>query len=288
MRRRPTVRLAAAAALAGAALACAGCSYGLQDLFGRADPVAARIAEGGGRSLPDLSGVAGGFRFVVSADLHFRTDRPLAPARLAAFQAVVDAESPAFAVFVGDLADAGGLNEFQAFRSWADGLAKPGGGSLPWFAALGNHDLYNGGWNGFRTLVGPSYYRLSAGAVSLYVVDSANGTLGQAQLDRLAADFAADPKPKLVFCHYPVRGNDAYVYYRLTNPRERAWLLDLFARNRVAGLFVGHYHYPFDTDCNAFRERIAGSFTDGADGKGHCWVVDVDAAGAVSASQRDL
>lgn len=272
--------------LALLALSLAAC-----DLFSRADPVAERIADSGTRALQPL-GVAGpAFRFIITSDLHFSDGRPLPGNRISNFQALVNSQNPDFAVFVGDLADEGKPNDYALFRNFTDALTKApagGGGSLPWIAAVGNHDLYNNGWRSYRTQVGPSYYRVTVGNVSIYGLDSGNGTLGQAQLNRLQSDFAGDSRPKIVLCHYPIRGNDGYVYYRLTNPRERADLLDLFARNQVKAVFVGHWHYSFDTDCNLFHERIVGSFCNGTDGQGHCWVVDVDAAGQVSATHYTL
>ena len=276
--------------LVACTLVLASCNYGLEEIFGRGDQVAGRIADGSTRPVIN-PGVSAPFRFIISSDLHFGGTIAPSPSRIAAFQTLIESSNPAFAAFCGDIADHGTAADYQGFRAFADGLVKSsaaGGGSLPWFSAIGNHDLYNSGWQFFRSQVGPSYFRIIAGSVSIYGLDSANGTLGQAQIDRLKADFSGDPRAKIILSHYPIRGNDAYIYYRLTNPRERALLLTLFARNRVKAVFVGHWHFPLVTDCYLFKEWIAGSFANGTDDKGHCWVVDVDAAGTVSATEHTL
>lgn len=266
------------------------CNFGLQEIFGRGDEVATRIADTSTLA-PIDPGITAPFRFIITSDLHFGATIAPSSGRIAAFQALIESANPAFAAFCGDLADHGIESDYNGFRSFADALVKSslaGGGKLPWISAIGNHDIYNSGWQFYRSKVGSSYFRIIAGAVSIYVLDTANGTLGQAQFNRLKADFGGDSLAKIILTHYPIRGNDAYVYYRLTNPRERAQLLTLFAHNRVKAVFVGHWHYPYVTDCNLFKERIAGSFANGTDGKGHCWVVDVDANGNINATESTL
>lgn len=268
------------------------CKFGLEESFGRGDTPGSRLYDT--PTLPLISPLGpatGSFRFIVSADLHFGSCIEARPERIASFQALIDAENPSFAAFCGDLTETGTEAEYVSFRNFTNSLTRSalsGGGSLPWVALPGNHDLYNSGWQLYRSYVGPNYFRIEVGPVSLYGLDSANGTLGQAQLNRLKADFRTDQKPKIVFTHYPVRGNDSFLYYRMTNPRERIILLDLFARNNVKAVFVGHWHYPYFVDCGPFQERISGSFADSTDDMGYCWIVDVDVNGNITAVKHSL
>lgn len=273
-----------------AGLVLSSCSYGLQDLYGRKDPVSVRVLDRNTKAVIDPA-VTAPFRFIITSDTHFGSAIAPDAARIAQLQAVIDAENPAFAVFCGDLADSGLESEAVAFHAFADSLtnAASGGSTMPWFSAIGNHDLYNDGWQYFKREVGPSYFHIHAGSVTLYVIDTANGSVGDVQLGLLKRDFAADPNPKIVFTHYPIRGNDAFLYGRLTGTRERAILMDLFGRSRVKAVFVGHIHYQYVADCKAYYERICGSFINsGIDNRGHGWIVDVDAAGNVTAREFTL
>lgn len=263
------------------------CSYGLQDWLGRKDPVSVRVVDPDVRPVNGVT-VSAPFRFLVTADTHFGHPNGPSAARMSSFQDVINRENPAFVVFCGDLVENGWEGEFSDFRRFADQLtnASAPGIPMPWFCAIGNHDIYNDGWRHYKTWIGPSYYRFSAGGVAFYFIDSANGTVGDVQLELMRRDFAADPAPKIVVTHYPVRGNDAYIYGRITNTRERAILLDLFGRSRVRALFVGHIHIQYETDCGLFAERVCGSLMDSElDNNGYGWVVDVDAAGNVAARQ---
>lgn len=273
-----------------AALFLSSCSFGLQDMFGRKDPVSVRVVDKNTKAVIDPA-VTAPFRFIITSDVHFGSERQPDAARVAALQNVIDAENPAFAVFCGDEANSGLENEAVAFHAFADSLtnAASGGSTMPWFSAVGNHDLYNDGWQYFKREIGPSYFHIHAGSVTLYVIDTANGSVGNVQLGMIKQDFAVDPNPKIVFTHYPIRGNDAFIYGRLTGTRERAILLDLFGRSKVKAVFAGHIHYQYSTDCNAYFERVAGSLINSdVDQKGHGWIVDVDAAGNVTAREFSL
>ncbi|HET7838362.1 MAG TPA: metallophosphoesterase [Rectinemataceae bacterium] len=295
----------AALGIAALALVLASCSYGILEGFGRPDPVGERIDEPGQRSsfATDKTLVEGNltagtaFTFIVSSDVHFGYKGGPRQAALSDFADLAKTSNADFALFGGDDADKGSEGEYQDFSAFADGLAPSaatqlllGTTRLPWFSAVGNHDLYNSGWGLFRKYVGPSYYVLSVGSVGIYVIDTGNGTLGEKQLERLGAAMSADPRPKIVLSHYPIYGSDRFIYYRITNPRERIELIDLFARTRVVAVFVGHWHYPEESDVGPFIERVSGSLVDSdIDGKAHAWVVSVDATGTqVTATRHDF
>jgi hypothetical protein len=297
--RLPSLAIVCAALVLGAG----SCSYGVLEVFGRPDPVGDRIDQPGLRASfdADRSSVAAAlaakpaFTFIISSDVHFGYKDGPRPAALSGFAGLAASSGADFALFGGDDADKGSEAEYADFAAFADSLrAGPAshiasGSRLPWFSAVGNHDLYNSGWTLFRTMVGPSYYMVQAGIVDIYVIDSGNGSLGERQLERLTSQMEADPSPKIVLSHYPIYGSDKFLYYRITNPRERIELIDLFARTNVKAVFVGHWHFPTETAVGPFYERVSGSLVDSdVDGKAHAWVVSVDASGAVSALRHDF
>ncbi len=293
-----TSRIGLAIACAAIALAPVSCSYGILEAFGRPDPAGERIDEAGRRAsfATDKALVESGlppgtgFSFIISSDVHFGYKDGPRKAALDAFAQLAKDSGAAFALFVGDDADKGRESEYQAFSSFAESLKKADDSRLPWFSAVGNHDLYNSGWEWFRQYVGPSFYQVSAGSVGIYVLDTGNGTLGERQLERLGGAMSVDPRPKIVLSHYPIYGSDSYIYYRITNTRERIELIELFGRTRVVASFVGHWHFPDFANLGPYVERVSGSLIDSdIDGKAHAWVVAVSGdGGSVSATRHDF
>jgi 3',5'-cyclic AMP phosphodiesterase CpdA len=300
MSKSPSTLLLACAFIA-LALCLSSCRYGLNELFYRSDPPGQRFLESSDRDCPTIAANLGGsvnawlkanpgkgFSFIIASDLHFGKGASQRKAALDAFKARAAASGAAFALFDGDLVDTGTAAEYQAMTEWAsslrtgEGAPQGGGQALPWFASIGNHDLYNGGWRFFKKCIGPSSWKFSVGGLSFYLIDSGSGAIGQGQLERVSRDMSADAQPKIVLSHYPIRGGEGYRYYRITNPRERAVLLELFHETGVELLLCGHYHRIVVTDCGSFDERIVGSLVDSnVDGKAHFAVVRVSASGAI-------
>jgi 3',5'-cyclic AMP phosphodiesterase CpdA len=286
------------------ALLLASCQYGVGELFWRADPPSARIAEGSGRDVGSVTKALAAaissrpgesWSFIATSDLHFTEGGGARPAALKAFAGLAAESGAAFALFAGDLVDKGQDSEYRSFVAWADSLksgsASPQGegGKLPWFSAVGNHDLYNSGWESFRKRIGPSSWSFGAGGFSFYIIDTGSGALGEKQLESLAAELRSDRQPKVVLSHYPVRGNDNYSYFRLTSPRERALLLALFNETGVRALLCGHWHYPESADCGGFPEQIVGSLVASKrDGKSRAAIIKVSTSGELSITIAEL
>ena len=67
-------------------------------------------------------------------------------------------------------------------------------------------------------------------------------------------------------------------YYRLSNPREIAELLDLFARSNVKLIIAGHWHYLVHESIGPMDEWLVESLTVSDSGKTHCFSVTLDGA----------
>lgn len=272
-RARPARRLAAALVAAAALAALSSCRYGLDELFFRPWPVDERVVDTGAIEPPTPAvAIPGSYVFVVISDAHFTADPyPLPAASLAAFLAAHGAE---FVVVGGDSADAGLPEEYSRYTAWTGALG------VPVITALGNHDLYNGGWSTYRDEIGASFYSFAIGGRSFYVLDTGSGTLGREQLDLLRAGFAADPNPKIVITHYPLYNGDDSPYFRLTNAAERAALVDLYAAGGVELLLEGHTHALHHVTIGPVEEWVCPSLA-GPSGEGRCLVVTVS-GGAIA------
>jgi predicted phosphodiesterase len=268
-------RIAAMLLLGTALGTLASCRYGLGEAFGRPSPVDERVVDptAAAPSAPTV-GNLDNYVFVVISDTHFVAEAdPPAAGRLSAF---LSSEGAEFVIVPGDLADAGLPEEYARYAAWTADLDLDG---FPVYSAIGNHDLYNGGWSTFRQTVGASYYSFVIGTRSFYVLDSGNGTLGREQIAMLRDAFAGDLNPKVVVTHYPLYDGDDSQYYELTNTAERAALVDLYARSGVDLLLEGHTHALNHTTIGPIEEWVCPSLS-GPGGEGRCLVVTV-ASGAI-------
>jgi predicted phosphodiesterase len=116
------------------------------------------------------------------------------------------------------------------------------------FYVLGNHDLFFDGWHNYYNYFGSSTYAFTvkAGDISdLYIcLDSGNGTIGSRQLDWLSDLLAKERKNHrfcIIFCHVNFfREHHTFSANPLVD--ELYVLLDLFYRNSVEMVIMGHDH----------------------------------------------
>lgn len=227
------------------------------------------------KKLADLSFDADVFSFVIVSDVHFGSS---ASRDNAAFfewykNALESAEiekKPRFLVCLGDSADKGYKSEFEEYNEFLREIesmeSSYWGKSIKSLTILGNHDLYNNGWENWKTQVYPytAYYSLvlngkSGGSVSLFFLDSANGTLGVDQLESLESEICADVNPKIVFSHYPVYAG-GNLLMTLQDTTERSLLLTWFSKNNVRYVFAGHAHKNYGFSHSSFREDVTASY----------------------------
>ena len=227
------------------------------------------------KKLSDLSFDADVFSFVIVSDVHFGSS---ASRDNAAFfewykNALESAEiekKPRFLVCLGDSADKGYKSEFEEYNEFLREIesmeSSYWGKSIKSLTILGNHDLYNNGWENWKAQVYPytAYYSLvlngkSGGSVSLFFLDSANGTLGVDQLESLESEICADVNPKIVFSHYPVYAG-GNLLMTLQDTTERSLLLTWFSKNNVRYVFAGHAHKNYGFSHSSFREDVTASY----------------------------
>ena len=162
-----------------------------------------------------------------------------------------------FAIFGGDLTYLGRETEYRNFVDLANAL------TCPSYAALGNHDLYNGGWSYYWRHLGPSSYSFYGGNAKFVVIDSASDEIGQAQMEWIAKELRNNKQPLLfVISHVPIYGG-SHGGYDFPKGPERTELIELFEKYEVDFVLEGHYHSYEDITVNGVRYITSGSFSEG-------------------------
>lgn len=179
---------------------------------------------------------------------------------------------PRFLINLGDTGDGGHSKEYSEFNEYfgiggkIQNIAKEKGivekaEDFKIYSILGNHDLYNNGWENWKKMVWPYttsfYFSVSSDSkykpLSFYFVDTGNGSLGKDQTDAFETLLKSDQNPKLIFSHYPFY-SDQVPFMAIEDTTERNYLLDLFQENKAADLFGGHVHTNFKKDLGSFNQ----------------------------------
>ena len=94
----------------------------------------------------------------------------------------IRARQISFVVFGGDLTYVGTEGEYTNFIDHANAL------TVPWYPALGNHELFNNGWLYYWRYLGPSSYSFYGGNAKFVVIDSAGGQIGEEQMEWISGE----------------------------------------------------------------------------------------------------
>jgi len=162
-----------------------------------------------------------------------------------------------FVIFGGDLTYLGKEGEYSNFISHTESL------TVPIYPSLGNHDIYNGGWAYYWRYLGPSAYSFNGGNAKFVVIDTADGEIGDAQMEWIQNQLRNNKQPLLfVISHMPIYG-DSYGVYGFPETEEKQQLIELFEKYEVDFVLEGHYHGYVDITNNGVRYITSGSFSDG-------------------------
>lgn len=237
------------------------CKYDLYSAFYRANNTDART-KSCHKLLPEASPDAtlDTYSVAVFSDIHFGAKNSIRheEAFLAWLQECKDeGNCPEFCICLGDIAEHGLKKEFEDYNAFVKKVETLlGDGKV--YSVLGNHDLFNNGWQHYHSMVFPyeSFYTFKTQTFSWYCLDSASGSLGLKQYEKLEKLFAADPAPKIVMTHIPAYSNpfDSLGYFSSQNTYEADMLLTLYAKNNVKLVLNGHIHQPYTNDFNSFLE----------------------------------
>ena len=162
-----------------------------------------------------------------------------------------------FVIFGGDLTYLGEEAEYSNFVDHINALTSPS------YPALGNHDIYRGGWSYYWRYLGPAAYSFNGGNAKFVVIDSASGEIGEAQMQWIQDQLRNNKQPLLfVISHMPIYG-ELYGVYEFPETEEKQQLIQLFEKYEVDFVLQGHYHGFVDIINNNVRYVTSGSFSDG-------------------------
>jgi 3',5'-cyclic AMP phosphodiesterase CpdA len=194
------------------------------------------------------------FSFVMMGDTHIGSPGGEVMKRIVAD--AVD-HHDAFAVIAGDVSQGAQDGEFDQF------ISVFASANLSWRAAIGNHDLYFGGWERYKKKIGRSIYSFNADNVHFAMLDSANGILGQDQLQWLESDLAGDShEHKILVTHFAPWNGQFSSIYKMSSEEEAAILKDIAYRHGVKLVVSGHYHGHSETTIGGVRYIVSGGAND--------------------------
>ena len=138
---------------------------------------------------------------------------------------------------------------------------------------LGNHDTYFGGWEKFKSLIGPSTYWFEVvfeSGKDLYIaLDTASGTMGGKQTEWLKT-FLNKNRRNYRYCFIVTHTNFFYTDNSQVSsgnmPLEESFaLIDLLVRHKVDLVLQGHDHYREDLTYKNVRFTVLGTIKDDSD-----------------------
>lgn len=182
------------------------------------------------------------YRFYACSDIHLEETRP------ANFSSMIEKEKAdekaAFYLVLGDLLFG------KDHMEWVSEIMDAPGND-PGFIIAGNHDIFYGGWEQWKNLFHSSTYYFfvqTPSAKDIYIMlDSANGTLGEKQLDWLR-DVLENQRPGCRQCFVCVHTNffrtDASQLPSTNFTLEETYTLtSLFSKSSVDFVLGGHDHF---------------------------------------------
>jgi predicted phosphodiesterase len=174
------------------------------------------------------------YSFIVASDIHIEDDESAQE-----FAKLKDHIGDSkFIVVTGDITQNGTKEELQRFIDVANTFG------APCYPAIGNHDVYADNAGPWKELIGSSIYRIdsSDAAATLFILDNANASLGQEQLEWLEREMKHTQRRVFVFAHdnFFVNGSPPD-FEQTTDIVERARVMSLL-QGSCDMMFMGHLH----------------------------------------------
>lgn len=192
------------------------------------------------------------FRFVWCSDLHVTSFGDHALDKIGQF---ADRTGARLVLHSGDLVDQGLAREYDRFELLVSRYV-----NVPFISAVGNHDLYNGGWDRFRRRVGPSAFHFGYGPCDFVFIDVANGTVGKDQLEWLSHVLPKlSRRHRFVLGHYPLYEGALQTPGSMGSIEERMALFHLFDRAKIDYYLCGHRHVGDLFELDGTRHVITGA-----------------------------
>lgn len=191
------------------------------------------------------------FTFAAVGDLHIGTDT----ARFTRILQAAQAEGDEFVVCLGDMIDKGKLEEYQAYLA---AIASSGfSGKI--LHVIGNHEVFDDGWNHYKSLIGASHYRTRIGNTLFVALDTGDGSVGGPQADWLKDRMGeGSPQNTIIITHYLPTVPGISTYLRLSDDFEAMSLMKTALDGGVKAWLGGHYHSYALGDVEGVQYLLAG------------------------------
>lgn len=215
------------------------CNFALYEAFYRDGEVNIRAASLKEMPVPTPA-LSQKFKVAIITDIHFGSSKY---ARIEnEFLSWLNQTMPDFVICLGDVSEHGLSNEIEAYSEFVDKIKAVCGREV--YTIVGNHDLYNSGWNFFSEKIFPhtSLYHFSTQKFSWYFIDNASGYLGEKQMNVLKNAMRKDSLPKIVSSHIPIYFRDVIMPDMLQDTEEADELITLFSKENVRLVLEGHTH----------------------------------------------
>ena len=249
-------------------------SYGLREFIFRSNSVESRSDTL--YSLPDVKPATGKvYAVLIITDVHFGGENSgnngsrkdvqflswLKDLKAKTDNAGTPELYPSFAICLGDVAEHGTDSEFVRYQLFTETLNTDDYGNIKTYNVIGNHDLYNSGWDSFRIHCYPhtSFYKFHTDSLVWYFLDSASGTLGDDQLSALRKDmkYFEKGRKKLVFTHVPVYAEGLF-YFVMQDTDERNRFISLLGEEDTIAIVDGHTHQEHVSNLGFIEYNVPG------------------------------
>ena len=246
-------------------LSSVSCIYGTNNFLYKGNKVDYRIDEfhrlNDFESTIDVQNLPNKYQILVITDTHFGS--PKKTTETESFykwlDTLNDENRPKFCLILGDNVDRGYENEYKLFCKFVKHIEDKG---IPGISTVGNHDLYNSGWDLYVKYCYPncSLFHFETKAFSWYSIDTGTGIIGTKQFKILKRALRSEDKPKIILSHYPLTNSKWVGAISLHDSTERNLLIDLYSRTNVKTLLCGHLHQINYADLGPFIEYGHPSF----------------------------
>lgn len=238
------------------------CNYGTDNLFYKGNYVNNRAEDLKELAEDDLKNLPSEYSFVIITDVHVgsvKENPPPLPNEefIKWLESFEPSARPKFCLCLGDVADTGSDNQFIEFKDFVKRVEALG---VKVFNSVGNHDLYNSGWDGWKANCYPytSFYTFKTANYSFYSLDTGTGTFGTNQLKRFRQAIENDSRPKIIFTHYPLYTET--FFFNFDDTTERSLMMHYLGKNNAKLYFAGHLHWFEEHDFGAYKSYALPSF----------------------------
>lgn len=241
----------------------ASCKYGADNIFHAQNSVHNRDTSITNLTNTGFESLSSSYTFAVMTDVHYGAiaiqNAPAMPDTdfLNWLDGLSSSEKPKFCLVLGDVVDYGAAEQYPDYVSFVNNIEAR---NVKVFNVIGNHDLYNSGFENWKTNCYPhtSFYNFQTSGFSFYGLDTGSGGPGAEQLASLKSAFTGDSKPKIVFSHYPFYSSS--FLFSMTDTTERNIALSLFKKNNVRLYLCGHIHMYEVYDFGSLKHQALPSF----------------------------